>query len=73
MKIDRLLKSIIYLLNYKNASASVLAERFHVPVRTIQRDMVSIAEAGIPVCSNMKSLMRESRAYGSVRGLHCEV
>ena len=52
MKIDRLLEIIIYLLNHENASASALAERFHVSVRTIQRDMVSIAEAGIPVYSD---------------------
>lgn len=49
MKVDRLLEIIIYLLNHETASASHLAERFHVSVRTIQRDMVSISEAGIPV------------------------
>ena len=49
MKIDRLLKIVIYLLNHENVSARDLAERLHVSVRTIQRDMVSIAEAGIPV------------------------
>ncbi len=52
MKIDRLLEIVIYLLNHENASARALAERFHVSVRTIQRDMVSIMEAGIPVYSN---------------------
>ncbi|MCI9589454.1 MAG: YafY family transcriptional regulator [Lachnospiraceae bacterium] len=52
MKIDRLLEIIIYLLNHENVTASVLAERFHVTVRTIQRDMVCITEAGIPVYSN---------------------
>lgn len=52
MKIDRLLKIVIYLLNHENVSARDLAERLHVSVRTIQRDMVSIAEAGIPVYSN---------------------
>lgn len=52
MKIDRLLKIVFYLLNHENVSARDLAERFHVSVRTIQRDMVSIAEAGIPVYSN---------------------
>lgn len=29
-----------------------MAEKFHVTVRTIQRDMVCITEAGIPVYSN---------------------
>lgn len=52
MKIDRLLEIIIYLLNHENVSASVLAEKFQVTVRTIQRDMVCITEAGIPVYSN---------------------
>ncbi|MDO5541634.1 MAG: HTH domain-containing protein, partial [Eubacteriales bacterium] len=32
--------------------ASVLEEKFHVTVRTIQRDMVCITEEGIPVYSN---------------------
>jgi len=49
MKIDRLLEIIICLLNHDHVSASQLAERFHVSVRTIQRDMVSISLAGIPV------------------------
>ena len=52
MKIDRLLEIIIYLLNHDHVPASYLAERFHVSVRTIQRDMVSIADAGIPVYSD---------------------
>lgn len=52
MKIDRMLETIIYLLNHENVSASALAERFHVSVRTVQRDMLSIQEAGIPVCAN---------------------
>lgn len=52
MKIDRMLEIIIYLLNHENVTARFLAERFHVSVRTIQRDMISISEAGIPVYSN---------------------
>lgn len=49
MKVDRLLEIIIYLINHDNVPASYLAERFHVSVRTIQRDMVSISSIGIPV------------------------
>ncbi len=49
MKVDRILEIIIYLINHDNVSASYLAERFHVSVRTIQRDMVSISSIGIPV------------------------
>lgn len=51
MKTDRILEIIIYLLNHENASASCLAERFGVSVRTIQRDMVSLSLIGIPVYS----------------------
>lgn len=45
MKIDRLLDIVIYLLNHKTATAKQLSERFQVSVRTIQRDVESIALA----------------------------
>lgn len=51
MKIDRLLSIIVYLLNRDLVSARVLAERFGVTVRTIQRDMETIELAGIPIIS----------------------
>lgn len=51
MKTDRILGIIIYLLNHDRVSASSLAERFQVTVRTIQRDMISISAIGIPVYS----------------------
>ena len=51
MKTDRILEIIIYLMNHDNVSASYLAERFHVSVRTIQRDMISISAIGVPVYS----------------------
>lgn len=51
MKTDRILGIIIYLINHDNVSASYLAERFHVSVRTIQRDMISISAIGVPVYS----------------------
>lgn len=51
MKTDRILGIIIYLVNHDNVSASYLAERFHVSVRTIQRDMISISAIGVPVYS----------------------
>ena len=51
MKVDRILELIIYLLNHDNVSASYLATRFHVSARTIQRDIISISEIGIPVYS----------------------
>lgn len=51
MKIDRLLGIIIYLLNRNVASSQALAEKFEVSQRTIQRDMDSINQAGIPIIS----------------------
>lgn len=49
MKVDRILEMIIYLINHDHVPASYLAERFHVSVGTIQRDIVSISSIGIPV------------------------
>lgn len=49
MRLDRLLSIIIYLLNRDLVRARELADRFGVTVRTIQRDMVSLQEAGIPI------------------------
>lgn len=51
MKTERILGIIIYLTNHDNVSARCLAERFHVSVRTIQRDMISISAMGIPIYS----------------------
>lgn len=51
MKTDRILEIIIYLINHDRVPASYLAKRFHVSVRTIQRDIVSISSIGIPVYS----------------------
>ena len=51
MKLDRLLGIIIHLLNHENVSASRLAERFQVSVRTIQRDITTISSTEIPVYS----------------------
>ena len=47
MKTDRILETIIYLINHDNVPAGYLSERFHVSVRTVQRDMVSISAIGI--------------------------
>ena len=51
MKIDRLLGITIYLLNNKKISAKVLANKFEVSLRTIQRDIDTLNKAGIPVVS----------------------
>lgn len=51
LKIDRLLEIITILLNKDTVSAKTLADHFKVSVRTIQRDMISISLAGIPIYS----------------------
>ncbi|MFP4383742.1 MAG: helix-turn-helix transcriptional regulator [Spirochaetia bacterium] len=49
MKIDRLLSIVIILLNRDLVRARELSDRFGVSIRTIQRDMESLQDAGIPV------------------------
>lgn len=49
MKTDRLLSITLYLINHKKVTARDLSEHFEVSLRTIQRDMESLALAGIPV------------------------
>ncbi len=51
MKIDRLIAITMYLLNRETVSASLLAERFEVSKRTIQRDIETLCLAGIPIVS----------------------
>lgn len=51
MKTDRLYALTLYLLNHGKTSASELARRFEVSVRTIQRDMDALCQAGIPICA----------------------
>lgn len=63
MKTDRILEIIIYLINHDNVPASYLAERFHVSVRTIQRDVVTISSIGIPVYSS-------GGRYDGMRGIY---
>ena len=53
MKIDRLLGITIYLLNHDKVSARTLSDRFEVSVRTIQRDIETLCETGIPVASSL--------------------
>lgn len=51
MKVDRLYALTLYLLNHGRASASELAKHFEVSVRTIQRDIDALCQAGIPICA----------------------
>jgi predicted DNA-binding transcriptional regulator YafY len=49
MKIDRLIAITLYLLNRGVVSVSELAARFEVSKRTIQRDVDTLNQAGIPI------------------------
>ena len=49
MKTDRLYAITVYLLNHGKTSATELSRNFEVSVRTIQRDIDSLCQAGIPV------------------------
>ncbi|APC80091.1 helix-turn-helix transcriptional regulator [Clostridium botulinum] len=53
MKINRLLAIVVMLLNREKISASELAEKFEVSVRTIYRDIEAINLAGIPIVSQI--------------------
>lgn len=48
-KMDRLYAITVYLLNNGKATARELSRKFEVSVRTIQRDMDSLCQAGIPI------------------------
>lgn len=51
MKTDRLYALTLYLLNHGKSSAAELAKHFEVSVRTIQRDIDALCQAGIPICA----------------------
>ena len=51
MQIDRLLETVLILLNKKQVTARELAEKFDVTTRTIYRDIDALSLAGIPVYS----------------------
>jgi predicted DNA-binding transcriptional regulator YafY len=48
-KVDRLYAITVYLLNNGKTSSRELAQKFEVTVRTIQRDIDSLCQAGIPI------------------------
>lgn len=51
MKIERLIAITMMLLSQRRVSATMLAEKFEVSLRTIYRDMETINGAGIPIVS----------------------
>lgn len=70
MKTERLLSILMILLHRRKITASELAEYFEVSVRTIQRDMDSLAVAGIPLYANVGKdggyqLMEDYRISGN--------
>lgn len=55
MKIDRLVGILAILLQKDTVTAPELAEHFEVSRRTINRDIESLCEAGIPICTRQGS------------------
>lgn len=53
MRIDRLYAITVYLLNHGKTPAAELAKKFEVSVRTVQRDMDALCNAGIPVSAEI--------------------
>ncbi|MCG8563978.1 MAG: YafY family transcriptional regulator [Desulfobacterales bacterium] len=51
MKLERLLSTILILLNRRKITARELADHFEVSLRTIYRDVDTLNRAGIPVIS----------------------
>ena len=49
MKIDRLFSELVYLMNRDVVTAREMADHFEVSMRTVQRDMDTLALAGIPL------------------------
>ena len=52
MQINRLFEMLHMMLNRKNIKAKELSEYFEVSVRTVYRDVETLASAGIPVYSS---------------------
>lgn len=49
MKTDRLYAITLYLLNHGKTTSAELSRKFSVSVRTVQRDIDSLCQAGIPI------------------------
>ena len=52
MQIDRLLETVLILMEKKQITAKELSEKFNVATRTIYRDIDTLSLAGIPVYSS---------------------
>lgn len=51
-RFDRVASLLVQLQSRPIVKASEMAERFGVSLRTIYRDMNTLSEAGVPICSN---------------------
>lgn len=51
-RLDRIATLLVQLQSRPIVKASEMAERFGVSLRTIYRDMRTLSEAGVPICSN---------------------
>ncbi len=49
MKTDRLYAITVHLLNHGKTTATELSKKFEISVRTVQRDVDSLCQAGIPI------------------------
>lgn len=63
-RVDRLLAQILYLQSQPLCTAEELSEHFGLSVRTIYRDLVALAEAGVPVVA------QAGVGYSLARGYH---
>jgi predicted DNA-binding transcriptional regulator YafY len=53
MKLERLVGILMILLHERSITAKILAHRFSVSIRTIQRDIDILSVAGIPITSSI--------------------
>ncbi len=70
MRESRLFRIVYYLLQNGKATASELAQKFEVSIRTIYREIDSISSAGIPIylfiCATYCALSAIKKAYGKI-------
>ena len=51
-RLDRISALLVQLQSRPIVTASEMAQRFDVSLRTIYRDMRTLSEAGVPLCGN---------------------
>ena len=63
-RIDRLVAILIHLQSKKLVTASEIAERFEMSLRTVYRDIRALEQAGVPIISET------GRGYSIMEGYH---